>query len=71
MIAGNGHVLGWEDVVEGRYYTTSVTCISQSSMVFKIKGEDLIKEFEKDERLVDTVLKVSKEKQKSSFRHIS
>ena len=52
MIAGIGHVLGWEDIVEGRHYTTSVKCLSHNGRILKIAGQDLIKEFEKDEQAV-------------------
>lgn len=71
MIGGVGHVLGWEDIVEGRAYTTSVKCLTPTGKLMKIDATHFIDEIQKDQNLMKSIINMSELKSKMSIRHIS
>ena len=71
MIGGVGHVLGWEDIVEGRAYTTSVKCLTPTGILIKIGAHEFMEEMKKDKSLMSTIIDMSEVKNKMSIKHIS
>lgn len=53
MIAGVGHVLGWEDIVQGDHYSASVRCLSSSGILIKIHNSDLLRELSSNKQAVE------------------
>lgn len=51
MIAGSGHMFGWEDIYRDRLYTTSVNCYSKTAQVIKIPVKDFLNCLKKDEKI--------------------
>ena len=71
MNGGVGHVLGWEDIVEGRTYTTSAKCLTHTGILIKISALEFMKEIIKDKSLMNTIIDMSAVKNKMSLKHIS
>ena len=47
---GVGQVLGFEDVILKRNYTTTVRCISTSGQIYAIKAEDFEQKLKKSDK---------------------
>lgn len=54
---GKGQIFGEEDFVNGRNYTTTVKCCSNTATVFMIKSCEFSKNFQKDSVTWDIILK--------------
>ena len=50
MIASVGQILGLEDILCGRKYTSNVKCITKFGTVLRIKLDDFFKIVNKDDR---------------------
>ena len=62
MIAGRGHLMGWEDIVKCRFHTTSVRCLSKTGTLMTIKATDFLNSIKKDEDTYKMFHDVCKEK---------
>jgi len=62
MIAGRGHLMGWEDIVKCRFHTTSVRCLSKTGTLLAIKATDFLNSIKKDEDTYKMFHDVCKEK---------
>ena len=49
MIAGEGHIFGWENVLKERNHCTSLRCISEYGKIIKIPGMNFKEEVNQDE----------------------
>lgn len=50
LIASRGQILGFEDILQGRRFTTSVRCITKTGSILRIRKEDFIKIIAKDQK---------------------
>eukprot|EP00356_Strombidium_inclinatum_P004599 CAMPEP_0170489706 /NCGR_PEP_ID=MMETSP0208-20121228/8007_1 /TAXON_ID=197538 /ORGANISM="Strombidium inclinatum, Strain S3" /LENGTH=57 /DNA_ID=CAMNT_0010764741 /DNA_START=2197 /DNA_END=2370 /DNA_ORIENTATION=+ len=53
---GKGYMLGQEDVINDRNYTTSIRCLSNSSLLYSIEKEDFIDKMQKKEQIWEKVV---------------
>ena len=51
-IVSKGQILGLEDTLNGRRYTTSVKCITKGGSIFKIGKEEFFKIIQKDTKSI-------------------
>ena len=52
MIAGKGHLIGFDDIVNGRMSTTSVRCLSSSGTLLAIDSSSFLNCVVRDEELL-------------------
>ena len=64
LSAGKGYLLGHEDVINDRNYTTSVKCISLEGSVFEIKAEEFLSNMSKMEKSFNYLLQLADERDK-------
>lgn len=62
MLAGKGHLIGWEDIVRGRKYSTTVRCFSKTGIVLRLSAQDFIQELKQDINAVKLILDVSSQR---------
>ena len=55
----SGQMLGQEDVINERNYTTSVKCLSAEGALFSIKRQEFIHKLGNDERTWDVILGIN------------
>ena len=55
-LINKGHIVGWEDIVRGRKYTTSARCFSKTGVMLKISGQEFINEIRKDRDKIESVI---------------
>lgn len=59
MVAGVGHVLGLNDVMQERNYTLSVKCSSSSGKLLKISAKDFHSCIEDSEGMEDVLFSIA------------
>lgn len=52
MLAGSGQLLGWEDLMAGRKYTSSVRCVTPTGTLIKVDAQDLVRRLGKNIEVV-------------------
>lgn len=63
-------MIGWEDIVKGRNYTTTVKCYSKTGRVLKLRAKDFINEVKKDRETVKMILNISGERDSLTIKQI-
>lgn len=63
-MASKGHVLGHEDVMNDRNYTTSVKCQSHEGTVFAMRSDEFLANMAKNERAWSCLHAMSDERDK-------
>ena len=70
MIAGQGHILGRDDIVKERNYTFSARCLSISGTLIKIAASEFLKKLKKDERAQQTMADISDQRDMTNIKKI-
>ena len=61
-IASQKHLLGWEDVIKERFYTTSTRCLSCKGTLLKIEASDFIRNTLRDSSTSNMFVNLSHER---------
>ena len=70
LIAGRGHLLGWEDLSNDRNHTTSVRCMSNSGQVLIIDGESFSQFVESEPEMFKKFSNLSKNRDAVTINQI-
>ena len=69
-IQGMGHMLGEEDVITERGYSTTAKCLSESAVVFCMKSGEFLRQFKGNSDCWKKILKVALDKEKGIFQRV-
>jgi hypothetical protein len=55
-------MIGFNDVIDNRFHSTSVKCLSSHGVIFAIKAEEFLHKMQRDPAMWRNVKKLAKEK---------
>lgn len=70
-LAGRGQLIGWEDIIKGRNYSTSFKCYSNTGIVLRLSADAFINEVKKDSEYAAKMLNISDLNDKMTLNQIS
>mmetsp|Transcript_34132 Transcript_34132/g.52413 ORF Transcript_34132/g.52413 Transcript_34132/m.52413 type:complete len:119 (+) Transcript_34132:239-595(+) len=63
-------MIGQEDVINGRNYSTTLRCLTNNGMLYSIKRDEFISKMQKDDRIWNVILEASFEKDENTKARI-
>ena len=68
--AGPGYVIGHEDIISMRNFSTSMVCKSDVGTVYALKAAEVLKTFQKDESSAKTLIQSSQLRDMNATQNI-